>query len=869
MKEVVLNIKAKKENSALNEGARKLGDQSSAVKGTVIDGAFHNVSQKDSPGPIDIRIREDKMSATIHLVTPTTDSDKSVTIEAIDHRLSELGVIFGIDREMIQKVLNEAVESGSTKNNITIAKGTPPEAGQAAKLDLKIGRDAANSDPRACSIVKPGQVIAVKVPASTGLPGQNVLGEEVPPKAGTDIEILAGDNVLVDKAGIHFTSTVYGVARKTWKDISVTNLVRVSPDGMWVDMPIFPYLADNNPLTLEDIQVIVKNAGVKYGIKDDLIKTVLEAGEPVETFRVVESTLAQDGLDAKIEFRFRLNNDDPEQIENERQKGSLEPILITKELVSAGDILAVKIPMKPPVDGRTITGAILKGAKPNDIRLGTGENVTVLDDGLTYVVSEGVIAGYAEYANGRVFVENPLYISEDGLLAYLSIHPPSENGLSLTLEQVKRMIAKAGIVHGLDMDAAPRAIEEATARKVPLHEVIIAKGDAPENGSDALIDLKFQSDRLAGTIIKGSDRMDYRERRSIQNVKKGDILSIKTLPTKGRNGVDVFGKVIPAEPGKDFKLIPAGNVTLSADGLTMTSEIDGMVILKDKNKIGVFQLHEIQGDVDLKTGNLSMDGSLNIKGWIRSGFMVRASGEIHVGGGIEDASVQSGAGIHISGGILGSDKGKIDTSGDLSAFFIENAQVNVKGDIFVRDDIRNSRISAGGFIEAMERKGRIIGGTIEATHSLTANEIGTAVGVKTLVYVGYDPNLKRLIANTSERIETYNRQKAKMDTILAQYTPKIKSKSLPKETLFRLSNLIKLRRKAVLIDAKLKKYKEQLFEKLNETENSSIEVTVNRVVYAGTVITIKDFSHEIKEDIMGKVKFVLNQDGNGVELVMC
>lgn len=866
MKEISLYIKAKNEKSALIEGARELGVDPGAVKVTGAQGDLYTVSLKDSPGQIDIGVREDKMAATVYTITPPTGRGKPVKVEDIEHRLSELGVVFGLDREMIQKIATETAESGTAKKNITIAGGTPPETGRPAQLEPLIGRDAANSDPRACSMVKPGQVIAVKVPAATGRPGKNVLGEEVPPQAGADIDISAGDNVSLDKEGIHFISNVYGAARKTWKDISVTDFVRVSPDGMWADMPIFPCLADNNPLTLEDIHAILENAAVKHGIKDDLIKAVLEAGEPVENFRVAEATPARDGLDAGVEFRFRLNNDDPEKIENKRQEGSLDPALVIKDLVSAGDILAVKTPTTSPVDGRTITGAILRGTRPNDKNPETGENVSVLDDGLTYTVSEGVVAGYAEYATGRLSVESPLLISEDGLSACLSVHPPSENGKALTLEQVEKITTRAG-VHDPDMDAAARAIEAAFATKLPFHDVVIARGKAPENGRDAQIEFKFQLDRLAGTLIEGSDRIDYHERRSIQNVKKGDILSIKTPATKGRNGVDVLGNVVPAVPGKDVKLVPAGNVSLSGDGLTMTAEIDGMVILKDRNKIGVFRLYEIQGDVDLKTGNLTMDGVLNITGWIRSGFRVRASGKIYVRGGIEDAFVNAGAGLHVSGGILGAERGKVNAAGDLSAFFIENTRVNVDGDMFIRDDIRHSRVSVGGRIEAVERKGRIIGGTIEATRGLTANEIGTAVGVKTLVSVGYDPKLKKLIDRTSERIENYHRQKAKMDTVLARYAPRIKDKSLPKETLFRLSTLSKLRRRAVLIDGRLKKYKKQLIEKLAATEKSSIAVTVNRVVYAGTVIAIKGFSLEVKEDIMGKVKFVLNQRGDGVELV--
>ena len=133
--------------------------------------------------------------------------------------------------------------------------------------------------------------------------------------------------------------------------------------------------------------------------------------------------------------------------------------------------------------------------------------------------------------------------------------------------------------------------------------------------------------------------MDFREQSFIHNVKKGDLLAEKIPLTPGTEGKNIFGEIIPAIPGKDERLAPGTNVVISDNGLALTSEMDGMVIISDGNKISVLKSHEIPGDIDMNTGNLTMDGSLVIKGWVCTGFLVRASGEIHVGKGIDQASV--------------------------------------------------------------------------------------------------------------------------------------------------------------------------------------------------------------------------------------
>lgn len=865
MQELSITVKTKTKKDALTEGARELGVEAKELQVTKVDGDTYTVSLKNAPGQLDILVREDNMAAVLKIITPPLGDGEPLTTEDVEQALADLGIEFGIDGEKISEAVAKVAETGTPQENIPIAEGKPPIAGEAGKIEMKIGRDAPNSDPWARNMVKPGQIIAVMVPATEGSVGRNIHGQEVPAERGADAEFSAGENVTIAKDGLSFISTVYGAARETFKDVSVTDLVKVDPDGMWAEMPITPVLADNSRLTVEDMTGILKQAGVKQGIKEDTIKEALEGEEAVENCRVAEGTPAKDGVDAKIEFQFQLNGDDPETVDGERNSGDLEAANIIKDTVNGGDVLAKKIPVVDPVNGRTVTGTVLKGAKPKDIKVAAGENVNVKDDDLTFAVAEGMVVGYADYLNGQLCVEDPLRISEDGLCVNLTVHPPGSTGKALTSAQVEKRLADREVVHGILPDVAKKAITDAAYKKMPCHDWVIAKGKAPKNGQDARIKLKFPAEKIPGTVIRGTDRMDYKEQQSIVNVKKGDVLAIRVPPKEGKEGIDVFGKPIPAAPGVDKKLIPAQNVSLSGDGLSLKADLDGMFNLVDENKIGVLSTHEIPGDVDMNTGNLSMDGALHIKGWVRSGFAVRASGEIHISGGVEDAFVQSTAGVYIKGGIIGSDRGRIQAGGDISVRFLENVQAHADGNLFVRDDIRHSNISVGGNIEVTEGKGRILGGSLEATGDVEAKEIGTAAGIKTLVGAGIDLKLKKRMAEVKKRLAGFKRQRAKMDTVLARYSGK--EKKLPKGIVNKLRKLIKARRKTVLSVTRLTQYKEKLAEKMKDLGTESATVKARNAVYPGTTVIVWGRALEIREEILGKVAFVLNLEKKMIETV--
>ncbi|MCF8146062.1 MAG: FapA family protein [Deltaproteobacteria bacterium] len=634
---------------------------------------------------------------------------------------------------------------------------------------------------------------------------------------------------------------------------------------------ITPPLGNGKPVGVKDIERALTDLNVVFGIHKDLIENIVSevAATAIAQYNVLiaEGKPAKDGVDARIEFKFRLNGEDPQIVDESRRRSKLDPTIVIKEMVAEGDVLAVKIPSEEPVNGSTVTGETLSGAEPKDKVLLTGKNVMLLQDNVTYVVAEGVVAGYADYVDGSLCVEEALQISRDKLRVQLSVHPPSPSGKTLTMEIVEKMLADSGITFGIRKDAIEQAFKKATVGNMPILDTLIAEGMAPEPGEDARIELKFLAEKTVGTIDQKSGSIDYKERQALQNVKTGQVLAVKIPPTEGKNGISVYGDIIPADPGTDEILVPGENVEISDDGLALAAKIDGVAVLTQKNKVSVFKQFKVPGDVDYSTGNLSMDGTLDINGWIRTGFRVQAEGNINVGGGIEDACVEAGADISVKGGIIGSGEGKVHAGGNITVRFIENAQVHANGNILISNDIVRSNVSADGRIIDTGGKGRIRGGSVNAGKMIEMNEIGSPAGIVTHVSVGVASEFRERFVEISKKLAEFRKSKVRINVALSKYDNLGKDKTIPDALLRKLEMLREHRRNVVIEEEKILKERELLSKKLSISDDKPLAVKVKGIVYSGTTVFVNGYALKIKDDIEGKVIFILDEEELAVKMI--
>ncbi len=214
-------------------------------------------------------------------------------------------------------------------------------------------------------------------------------------------------------------------------------------------------------------------------------------------------------------------------------------------------------------------------------------------------------------------------------------------------------------------------------------------------------------------------------------VESGALLLTRQEPVEGENGTDIYGKDIPCPPVKDAELDAlAGNGT-EVDGETIVAKRAGRPIKKN-NRLEVLPVYEVSSDLDYSVGNLRFPGDIIIKGDVRPGFEIIATGSVTVGGVCEDSSISAGADI-ILNGVVGNEHTRLEAGGNITAKFINSATVEVAEELNVANELINCTVTAKRVITT--EKGRIVGGEITVEEEIDAGTLGSDEGIKTYLRV--------------------------------------------------------------------------------------------------------------------------------------
>lgn len=370
-------------------------------------------------------------------------------------------------------------------------------------------------------------------------------------------------------------------------------------------------------------------------------------------------------------------------------------------------------------------------------------------EGIVFPQKKGVIGieNNIENKNGEAII----YLDKDKMKAYLEITPPTGEGLACDMDTIKKALTEARVVYGVDESKLQEALLETNWRQ----KILIAQGNPAIDGKNAIITLKyFASDKKLAPTQDEKGNVNYREMDLVHNVRRGEELATRTPPVPGNKGMDVQGREILPRAGKDLPLPRGKNTVCNTENTSLYATIDGHITMIDR-KLTVQAVFELNGDVDFTSGNIDFIGNVVIRGSITSGFKVRAAGDIEVTGFIEGAEVFAGGNINIKGGIKSSYKGIVKAEGSISARFIENSKLEAGKDILVREAIMQSYIRAGENVMVSDRKATIVGGLIQAAHTVEAKIIGSQLATQTIIEVGVNPY---------HREEYQNLQKSRNDT---------------------------------------------------------------------------------------------------------
>jgi uncharacterized protein (DUF342 family) len=413
--------------------------------------------------------------------------------------------------------------------------------------------------------------------------------------------------------------------------------------------------------------------------------------------------------------------------------------------------------------------------------------------------------------------------------------PEGEGGL-LDLNALKDQIAAAGVVAKPDEAALLRVLDFIRIGRPMSQGVKVAEGSAPVNGEDGRVEMQVDMHVACGEISKNG-RIDYHHRGFVKSAVEGELLARIIPPGTGTPGTDVLGLQVSAAAGQPATFTAGDNVRVDADG-NVYSEASGMIQFVG-GRLSVQEALLIDGDVDLATGDIEMtEGSVRIKGTVRTGFRVHAAGNVFVGQSIEDADIAAGGDVKVEQGIV---NGRVCCNGAAVMKYGENATIESDGDVSVEISAYNCRITSKGKVKVTAGKGLIRGGTVRAELAIEANEIGSDAIAGTHVTVGTD----------GEALGSLLKEKADLEAQILQLTHKYGELNFNEGDRHFGDWETAVVVKTMKTEARLKRTNAQIeTEKKRIRDASSAELRVRKIIHQGTIITIAGKTLTLPNDVL-------------------
>lgn len=436
-----------------------------------------------------------------------------------------------------------------------------------------------------------------------------------------------------------------------------------------------------------------------------------------------------------------------------------------------------------------------------------------------------------ERRDGTVTVK----LADDGMEAYVTVTRPS-GGTAVTRDDVRLALRAVSVVSGIQQDLIERCVREASGEST-----LVAKGTPAQNGEPARFESRVRRASGAHPKLKSDGRVDLRELGTFVTVKVGDVLMVKVPPTPGVPGTNIHGQVLPVVPGADadFAEDLEGVQRHPRDRNTLIAAVAGRPIIFE-NGVSVDTNLEIK-NVDISTGNLHFAGDVTIRGDVRAGCCVVATGSVTVGGTVEAATVEAGGDIIVElgaigrgevrdeNGILSPSAAVLRAGGSIQARYLYNALVESGRDVCIAEAVTHSEIMAKHSVTVGAegaKKGHVIGGRVVAEDRVQVQVLGSPAHVKTFVEVGAGADVIHAHSEVVEQLEKKVEDQEKLHVLEQQ----LKERPRPdlKERIERAT--AKLQAEIAELTAKAN----ALIKQVDEKQGACIVVT--QTVYGGTQV---------------------------------
>lgn len=500
------------------------------------------------------------------------------------------------------------------------------------------------------------------------------------------------------------------------------------------------------------------------------------------------------------------------------------------------DVFGAAIPLQPrhrslPLAGPSILDRELKWTARK-------KGVLVLEENVLKVWGPG---------NGE---GDCLWIAPDRMRVHLVLKKGVEDDFKLTLPMLKDAIAGRRFAFGVPEEklrSALRAFQEQGREQ----DEPIVHGKPCEPGKDGRLELLVDPEpRLPDA--GDSDRVDYKAFTFFRTVAKGHPLARILPPAPGKVGMDVFGQAILPEPTRPFEKPLGKNTEASgSDPSLVVAACDGKLAMVDgmPEVVGTLTIND---DVSLKTGNIEFPGSVDVNGDLRDNLGISAKGDVDIAGAVEDGTILCEGAVVVRGGFTGTGKGVIKSKlSSVTIGFIRNQRIESHSNIVVYNEVVNAHLSARKSILMKTLDHSVVGGYLLAYQSIEISNVGSSMGIKTILEVGKDFEVEAELTRRGEELKVLAADLEFLERMLFKLQSMVRLGSEVKGE----TRLLEQRTKGVV--QYLRQAKEGLAAEIRSLESRLLNpgecvIWVRGDVFPGTVLKYHDRTIFIRENMKGK-----------------
>ncbi|RJP19058.1 MAG: DUF342 domain-containing protein [Candidatus Omnitrophota bacterium] len=334
-------------------------------------------------------INAQKTKSFCRYLPPVADKTPDIKAGELLNRLKETGIVYGLLEKNIQKAIALIKSNPQAELEVVAAVGLLPKSGTPSRISYWIGNESYAKDKIEIYARKNDLLLRIE-PATAGISGKTIFGEEIPPPAVENKTYIAGENIYTNVQG-EFYASCAGVVKLDNNIIRVREItrdaictVKLSADFMTAMIDIEPAMGKGRHISYHDVRLSLSREQVCAGIDEQAIRQAIMQVElkalPISDWVVAKGKPPRFGKDAVIHWHIPPNQ--PTKRYTIDADGSINFYdANTITTVTADTHLATYTPPTIGKAGYTVQGIRIEGKKGKPLSIHAGENVEEREEG--------------------------------------------------------------------------------------------------------------------------------------------------------------------------------------------------------------------------------------------------------------------------------------------------------------------------------------------------------------------------------------------------------------------------------------------------------------------------------------------------------